>query len=478
MTQERTPLTPKTTVAITASATLTADQREVLDDLYQPLIGVAGYGLLLVLWRQLGLNHGTQVQLKHSELLNLLNISVTELEHCRQRLEALELMQTYRNQPDKLPELVYELQQPVSASTFFGDDLLSVLLLDVVGEKQFKRLRAHFARPAMTHEGLTNISSQFLDVFQVNDRLIATPPALIAETKAAFKDSEDVTNWPKQTAESHFDFDLLVDILKRSYVNLEDIKANWELILNEHLMYGLTEPEMADYINRSTNLATNALNARQLQAMIAEEQRNLARSATPPSEPSQSHTARKSEPASTSASTKKGQYSQQERALISVANQVSPMAFLNKMHEEKGGFVTNGEQRIVENLLSKQIFSGAVINVLIFYLLMDMKQAALTQRLTETIANSWAQAGVKTADDAVKEIHRFQEERNKPRPNRNGNRRSQGTVKETLPDWAKKDYQPTKKTTEDPVSDAQQQRAIDRLNKLRAEKQDRNGGDA
>ncbi|WP_054761441.1 hypothetical protein [Secundilactobacillus collinoides] len=119
MTQERTPLTPKTTVAITAAATLTADQREVLDDLYQPLIGVAGYGLLLVLWRQLGLNHGTQVQLKHSELLNLLNISVTELEHCRQRLEALELMQTYRNQPDKLPELVYELQQPVSASTFF-----------------------------------------------------------------------------------------------------------------------------------------------------------------------------------------------------------------------------------------------------------------------------------------------------------------------------------------------------------------------
>ncbi|WP_054706895.1 hypothetical protein [Secundilactobacillus paracollinoides] len=115
-----TSLTPKTTVAIMATGRLTVDQRDVLDDLYQPLIGVAGYGLLLVLWRQLELTHGTQVQLKHSELLDLLNISVSELEHCRQRLEALELIQTYRNQSDKLPELIYELQQPVSAGTFFG----------------------------------------------------------------------------------------------------------------------------------------------------------------------------------------------------------------------------------------------------------------------------------------------------------------------------------------------------------------------
>lgn len=115
-----TSLTPKTTVAIMATGRLTVDQRDVLDDLYQPLIGVAGYGLLLVLWRQLELTHGTQVQLKHSELLDLLNISVSELEHCRQRLEALELIQTYRNQSDKLPELIYELQQPVSAGTFLG----------------------------------------------------------------------------------------------------------------------------------------------------------------------------------------------------------------------------------------------------------------------------------------------------------------------------------------------------------------------
>ncbi|ANZ62200.1 DnaD domain protein [Secundilactobacillus paracollinoides] len=467
-----TSLTPKTTVAIMATGRLTVDQRDVLDDLYQPLIGVAGYGLLLVLWRQLELTHGTQVQLKHSELLDLLNISVSELEHCRQRLEALELIQTYRNQSDKLPELIYELQQPVSAGTFFGDDLLSVLLLDVVGEKQFKRLRDHFVRPQATHDGWQNISRQFLDVFQVNDRLIATPPALISETKAAFKGSDDVTNWPKQTASSRFDFDLLIDILKRSYVNLEDIKANRELILNEHLMYGLTEPEMADYINRATNLATNALNARQLQAMIASEQRNATPVTTGTT--AQTKTAAASEPQKQSTT----KHTPQEQALITVANQVSPMAFLTKMHEEKGGYVTGGEQRIVEGLLNKQVFPNAVVNVLIFYLLMNMKQSTLTQRLTDTIANSWAQASVKTPEDALKEIHRYQKERDNPQPGRKGNRRQQGTVKETLPDWAKSDYQPDKKATDKSVSDAQQQRAIDRLKKLKSERQNREGGDA
>ncbi len=151
MVEPKQPLMPKTTVAIVATTRLQDERRRVLDLLYQPILGVSAYSLATVMWRQVALTADLKVEVTHTDLLALLNISMTALESARQRLEAASLLRTYENQPDRMPELIYELQQPVSGEMFFKDDLLSLLLLEVVGERQFERLRqAFFATPTET----------------------------------------------------------------------------------------------------------------------------------------------------------------------------------------------------------------------------------------------------------------------------------------------------------------------------------------
>lgn len=447
------PLMPKTAAAIVTTTRLADERRRVLDLLYQPILGVSAYSLVTVMWQQVSLTADLKVEVTHTDLLALLNISMSTLENSRQRLEGAGLLRTFENQPDRLPELIYELQQPVSGEMFFKDDLLSLLLLEVVGERQFDRLRQAFLPRQLKREKWQEISKSFLDVFSLDNRLIASPPKLIEATKAAF-DQENVTAKHEQPLAPDFDFSLLSDLLKRSYIDLNDLRQYRQLIVNEHLLYGIDETEMARYIADATNLATNKLDANQFKRAIAAAYQSESRPVVAKQKPMTG---------------KKNSESQEEAALVAAAKQYDPMAFLAQIRQQQGGYVASGEQRIVEQIASKQIFSNPVINMLIYEVLIDLNNSTITQRLTDTIANRWAQDGVKTPEDALASIRKFKADRAKPK----ASRRRSGTknIKETLPDWAKNDYQPKTKKT---LTQSDQEKFNEQLNKL---KKLRDGGD-
>ncbi|GAX02661.1 replicative DNA helicase [Secundilactobacillus pentosiphilus] len=450
---ESKPLTSKTAVAIAATTRLQDERRRVLDLLYQPILGVAAYSLATVMWQQVSLTADLKVEVTHTDLLALLNISMSTLKESRQRLEGAGLLRTFENQPDRLPELIYELQQPVSGEMFFKDDLLSLLLLEVVGERQFDRLRQAFLPRQLKRDKWHEVSKSFLDVFSLDNRLIAAPPKLIEATKAAFSQGGSSVELEQPTAPD-FDFGLLSDLLKRSYTDLSDLRQYRQLIINEHLLYGIDETEMARYIGDATNLATNKLDADQFKRAIAAAYQNEAQAVV---------SAKKNVTAA------KSSEGTEEAALVTAAKQYEPMAFLAQIRQQQGGYVASGEQRIVEQIANKQIFSSAVINILIYEVLIDLDNPTITQRLTDTIANRWAQDGVKTPEDALASIRKFKAERDKPKNSRR--RRSTKNIKETLPDWAKNDYQPQKKKA---LSQSDQDQFNEQLNKL---KKLRDGGD-
>ncbi|MCH5462713.1 hypothetical protein HC026_07780 [Lactobacillus sp. LC28-10] len=453
MAESTQPLLPKTSVAIIATTQLQDERRRVLDLLYQPILGVAAYSLATVMWQQVSLTADLKVEVTHTDLLALLNISMSTLEDSRLRLEGAGLLRTFKNQPDRLPELIYELQQPVSGEMFFKDDLLSLLLLEVVGERQFDRLRQAFLPRHLQREKWHEISKSFLDVFSLDNRLIASPPRLIEDTKVAFDQETEVAEHEQPTAPD-FDFSLLSELLKRSYIDLNDLRQYRQLIINEHLLYGIDETEMARYLGDATNLATNKLDANQFKRAVAA----AYQSETQPVVAEQKAVV-----------AKKNSESQEETALVAAAKQYDPMAFLAQIRQQQGGYVANGEQRIVEQIASKQIFSNSVINMLIYEVLIDLNNSTITQRLTDTIANRWAQDGVKTPEDALASIRKFKAERAKPK----SSRRRSGTknIKETLPDWAKNDYQPKAKKA---LTQSDQAAFNEQLNKL---KKLRDGGD-
>ncbi|MTV82627.1 DnaD domain protein [Secundilactobacillus folii] len=456
MAETKRPMMPKTSVAVVATTKLSDARRRVLDQLYEPILGVTAYSLATVMWRQVTLAVDLKAELTQTDLLTLLNVGLPTLISARERLEGAGLLRTYENQPDRLPDLIYELQQPVSGEMFFKDDLLSVLLLEVVGERQFDRLRRAFLPRALKRDQWHEISKSFLDVFSVDERMIAEPPKMIETTKAAFK--AGASNAQSITPEADdFDFELLADLLKRSYVDLTDLRQYRQLIINEHLLYGIDEPEMARLIGETTNLTDNKLDSSAFKRLIANTYRQESSAVVADKTVSESK-------GSQSPSEK-----QQEAALIRTAKQYDPMSFLAQVRQQQGGYVASGEQRIVEQIANKQIFSPAVINILIYEVLIDLGNSTVTQRLTDTIANRWAQDGVKTPEDALASIHKFKTARDQPRTARR--RGTTQNVKETLPDWAKSDYQSKRKKA---MTESEKQTFNAQLNEL---KKLRNGGD-
>lgn len=460
------PLTTQTTAAVLASTPLSEAGRQVLDQLYQPILGVTAYSLVTTLWSQVRLGSDFKLELTHADLLKRLNVGLQDLITARKRLEGAGLLKTYLNQPDHLPELMYELQQPVSGALFFKDDLLSLLLLEVVGERQFNQLKWAFLPRQINRDGWQEISQSFLDVFSVDNRLIANPPQIIESTKAEFNESVNTTiGLTGEPLANDFDFELLVEIAKRSYLNLADIQQYRQLIVNEHMLYGINETDMARLLGQATNLATNQLDEAQFKRLVAKDYQAQTQGAMSV-KPVQQTTAQDKPD-------NRPRVSEQEAAIIDAAKAYEPMNFLATLHQQKGGFVTNFERIRIENLAKAQVLPAAVINMLIYHILIDLDRPTVDQNRVDEIANTWAQKGVKTPEAAIEEIHRYADTQRKKGQTRTGNRRQPvKNVKETLPDWAKEDYQPKPKAELTQAEKDQFNAQMAELKKLR------NGGES
>lgn len=122
-----------------------------------------------------------------------------------------------------------------------------------------------------------------------------------------------------------------------------------------------------------------------------------------------------------------------------------------------------------------------MINILLHYILVVKEAVVLEKNYAMKIANDWAQSGVRTPEDAirkVKELYSQSQERQANQQNQKGNYRYKNNYrkvrkKETLPDWAQKDKQPSQE--EDQVSmqdeDALKNR-LDQIRRMREQKGD------
>lgn len=128
--------------------------------MYQPLIGTAAYSLYMTLWTEIEEEAYWSEGILHSELLALLNIGIPELYQARIKLEAIGLLKTYI-QTGSTKLTIYELQAPQASDVFFKDDLLSLLLLEKVGERKFRKLRNRFVIESIDKKNFKKSQSRF-----------------------------------------------------------------------------------------------------------------------------------------------------------------------------------------------------------------------------------------------------------------------------------------------------------------------------
>ena len=435
-------LQPKTGFLVRLADRLTDQSWQTLTQLYQPIIGPSATGLFSALfWLP-----ERESYHRHAILLAELSFDLAHLYAARLRLEATGLLTTRVKTEDDLSSFVYELHAPLTPQAFFKDDLLSVQLLGVVGEELYQALVTANTPVAKPSENEQNITKNFLDVFHVDGDELRDIPAVITQNR----ETSSPASGPNLSADQvQFDFKLLGELLERSFVDTRAVSKYRQLLLTEHATYGLDEPTMARYIGEATDLATNVFNPEQFKRIVAQAFGLQHRQASvAPATPA---------PAATNV---KGA-SSAEQALIKVAANTAPAAFLQGIKQNTGGFVTDGEQRIVRDLVSRQLFPESVLNLMIYHVLVDEDRPTLNKNLLDTIANDWSKAKINTPQLAIQKIRERQQAATKPRRSRR-----QPTVKETLPDWAKKPDGTAQATTKAKLTTAQQKQLQQRIARL------------
>ncbi|MQS88731.1 DnaD domain protein [Companilactobacillus mishanensis] len=415
-------LTPLTGFWCVTNNQFDDNSRRLLTDLYLPLIGTTAFSIYQLLWEKVPVKQIVTQRQSHSVLFSLLDIDTNQFVNERIKLEALGLLKTFQKEDEMGSYLVYQLFSPLSAKEFFNDDLLSVFLLEKIGESEYAKLADKYRTKIDIIDDAEDISKGFLDVFRLSDDDLINTPAEVSNSRENFKNTE-LVNTPKvdEKSSTKLDFELISERVSQLYkISREDLIKNEDTLNNLHSFYGIDEIELIDIIGKTEDLVKNQIDSDALKRLAQKRFENRVNiSARVPKEKIQE-----------SAPSKSGSNNPQS-TLIERANSMTPADFLAAEKQSKGGFTGTAESNALRQIANQSFLPVPVLNIMIHYILES--SSALTRPFMETVANDWKMNGVKTPEDALKRISDFQ---NKPRNPRGRYNNSSNRVEQAT-DWSK-----------------------------------------
>ncbi|MCF6515150.1 hypothetical protein GSH19_03090 [Lactobacillus sp. S2-2] len=425
---------------------------KAFDLLYQPIIGLDAYGLY-----KLFLNLKDNELHNHYEIMNILQLDKKAFIKARYRLEGSGLLKVYSKSVSNQIILNYELVNPLQPKQFFNEDLLSILFLEMVGESRFLELSNRFKSNDEIINNSEEITKNFFDVFNVNYNNLSDKPRVIENYQ---KENTVKSSIEKDFYVDDFDFKLLLEILGKSFVDIEQVKKEKDMITSEHQVYGINELDMSRYIEKATNFTNNLFDVKKLQLLISRDYQMF----------NSNNNNNELTNESNKEEINQNQFSKKQQQVIKIANDLAPIQFLNSLKHQKGGFTTSGEERIIKDLIRNNILNKSVVNILIYHILIDQSLPTLNKNLVDTIANDWKQKNIQTVEQAMFEI---KNRNTTPKVTKKYNKKNykQNNVIETLPDWANSDeYKKTKKNDVD--VDELNKKLNAQLNKRKDKKED------
>ena len=470
-------LNPRDCIQVTQQVWLTQRELQFVTQLYVPFLGVQASTLYLVLFSELSPNSYQSDVIRLADLLALVNMGIPDFYQARIRLESVGLLKTYRYEDEESisAQYTFELQAPASPNLFFKDALLSTLLVNQVGHQRFEILQKRFSVKEKAPYG-QDVTSTFQEGFQLPFNM-SQYKRNIAQEKQMIK---DVKQQESLVMNSNIDWELLTDLLKSQFVHEQALTDEVKQMLNSfQIYYGLTEREIAQYVIYAADLSTGEIDEKELYSIIINANQHLAApkkeevSITPvesTSEISEVVTEEKQEitPAPT-------QLPQAIQRLITLAKEMTPFDFMTSIKQQRNGYVSNGEQRIILDLVQVGTIPSEVINILIHYVLVVKNNPTINKNLMDTIANDWSQKGIQTAEQAIEAVRQRDKEFKANRKEKIKNRQVQsysgkkyygnapkGRVA-SVPDWAMKPNE----TKESPLDDENLQLLKAQLSQLK-----------
>ncbi|MCF0117430.1 MAG: DnaD domain protein [Bacilli bacterium] len=145
---------------------LTDFDRKVITELYQPIMGFLPASLYFTLWSKYERSISKKFA-SHDSILSTMQISVSDFEKARKKLEALGLLKTFYSTSDAFDKYSYIIYAPKSPKEFFADALFSGLLIKYVGNEEASKIAHSFESKQFEKNGI-EITASFVEVFNPN----------------------------------------------------------------------------------------------------------------------------------------------------------------------------------------------------------------------------------------------------------------------------------------------------------------------
>lgn len=388
-------LLPVDRFSVRTSQYVTDIDRLTLTLLYQPLIGAVAHSLYITFLSGLERDQYWCEEQTHRQLMLSLGVPLEVIYEERKKLEAIELLKTFKRQDESGSTYVYELLPPMSPKQFFENDVLSVYLFNRLGKTHYRKLRERFILSGFERESYTELTYAFDEVFSSlhHSEIVSN---LNSETGDGLKLERDkeLINKPDKTqltfGHHQFDFELFTNSLSKTIVPEGILTSDVEQAISRLAFVYKIEPLEMSSIVQQALLHDDQLDIDELRKK-AQEWYKIEHGSEPPA------LGLRTQPIKYQTMTGKKPETEEERT-IQFYETTPPLTLLEIRSD--GAKVPAADAKIVESLIMDHQLLPGVANVLLDFILwsQDMK---LSKALVDKIAGHWSRKKVKTVKEAM-----------------------------------------------------------------------------
>ena len=367
---------PADSYIVVNKSIITEQDKKILVDLYQPIIGNKAVSLYLTLLNDLEKNSVITEEFTHHHLLSVMQTSLEDITKTRERLEAVGLLKTYLKK-GPISNYVYVLYSPISANEFLNHPILNIVLYNNIGKIEYKKIVESYKLPRVVLKDYEDISSSFDEVF-------TSIPV------SSFFNNDDIVRKNKGEIifKNTIDFELLISGLDTNIVNEKAFnKETRTLINNLCFLYNIDVITMQGLIKTCVN-EKGLIDKESLR----KASRNFYQFENSGNLPTLIHS---SQPEYLKTPT--GDVSQRGKMIYTFEN-TNPYQFIKSKY--KNGKVVTRDLQIIESLLIDLKLSPGVVNVLLDYVL-RVNNKQLNKKYIETIGSHWKRLGIETVPEAM-----------------------------------------------------------------------------
>lgn len=353
---------------------LTEIDKKNLISLYEPIIGSLAISLYLTLWGDLDHQELISTELTHHHLMTILKSKKEDILKARTALEAVGLLKSYVKRNENINEFLYELYSPLSANEFLTHPILSVLLLNNIGQNEYQNILKYYKKLNISTSGYEDITSSMNNTFKV---------ASVSEVEDIRKSKSLGVN-----LDNVIDFEMLIESLPEGLINNRTFnKKTRELINQLAFIYNVDTLKMIEFV-RLTITNVGSIDKEELRKVVRSnyEYNNSGSLPTLVYRTQPEHL-----------KSPEGNLSNRGK-MIYVFENTKPYDFLKS--KNKGVKPTSRDLKLLEHLAVDFNLPPGVLNVLIDYTL-RVKEGKLNSSYLETVASDWSRKGIKTVSDAM-----------------------------------------------------------------------------